>query len=87
MISPVSLPLQVVSKNSYLPQATRSALLELEDRIDNMVARKTDVFGVARRQCPVRPPRGMKGKALTARPATSATDTATRPVTNGSPLR
>ena len=78
----------MVSKNSYLPQATKSALLELEDRIDNMVARRTDVFGAARKQCPVKASQGMKGKVLP-RPATSATDLVTpaRPANSGSPFR
>nr|KAG5688486.1 hypothetical protein BaRGS_007130 [Batillaria attramentaria] len=41
-----------VSKSSFLPQSTKTALLALEDRIDNMVAKKVDVFGSSRQQCP-----------------------------------
>ncbi|XP_070207307.1 uncharacterized protein [Littorina saxatilis] len=62
---------KVVSKNTFLPQGTKSALMELEDRIDNMVARKADVFGIARQQCPGKTPRGMKGRVMPNRPATS----------------
>ncbi|KAK7469560.1 hypothetical protein BaRGS_00036408, partial [Batillaria attramentaria] len=59
-----------VSKSSFLPQSTKTALLALEDRIDNMVAKKVDVFGSSRQQCPSKSSRGMKGRSLQ-RPATS----------------
>ncbi|XP_076451804.1 uncharacterized protein LOC143287581 isoform X3 [Babylonia areolata] len=79
----------VVSRHSFLPQATKTALLRLEDRLDNLVARNRHAGGAGdapRRPlngggpAPPNPQRLVKGTATTSSVSSSTSSSSVTPL-------